>query len=212
MQKKIKIGIIDCDFGNIASLINAIKYLNFQYKILKSPENLNEISHLVLPGVGSFNEAAKKLRNQGWPKVIKQFVSESKPFMGICLGMQLMFEYGLENGNETGLGLFEGQCEQFSKKINIKIPHVGFNLVNYSTQDSKIWDGISNNSAFYFIHSYRVLVKSEVTKKKTKISETMYGEKFISFIEKGKIFGAQFHPEKSHKVGLKLLNNFIEKI
>jgi glutamine amidotransferase len=207
-----KIGIIDCEFGNIASLVNAIKYLDFQCEILNKPEKLCELTHLILPGVGSFNEAAKKLRNHGWNKAINEFVKQAKPFLGICLGMQLMFEQGSESGNEEGLGLFEGQCDQFSKKLNITIPHVGFNHVNYPSQKSIIWDGISNNSPFYFIHSYRILSNNYSDTNRSIVSKTIYGEEFISFIEKNKIFGAQFHPEKSHKVGLKLLKNFIEII
>ena len=132
-----KIGIINCGFGNTASIINAIEYLNFDYKILKSPENLDELTHLILPGVGSFNNAAKKLREFGWPKAIKHFISDSKPFLGICLGMQLMFERSSENGNEEGLALFQGNCEPFSKKTNIKTTHIGFSPVDRPNPKSK---------------------------------------------------------------------------
>tara|TARA_B100000586_G_scaffold269753_1_gene249702 strand:+ start:7185 stop:7868 length:684 start_codon:yes stop_codon:yes gene_type:complete len=211
MKKKYKkIGIIDCGFGNIASLINAIKYLNCEYVIIKKPENLTNLTHLILPGVGSFNLSAKKLRNLGWINGIKDFIKFSKPFMGICLGMQLMFEDGSEHGHEKGLGLFQGRCELFSKNLNIKLPHMGFNLVN--NFPSKIWQNIPKNSPFYFVHSYRVTDNDFKNSKDIKISKTFYGEKFISFIEKDKIFGAQFHPEKSHNVGLKLIENFLDVI
>jgi len=208
-MKKNKIGIINCEFGNIASLINAIKYLNYDYEILNKPEKKKNLTHLILPGVGSFNEAAKKLRRLGWFEEIKNFIGEAKPFMGICLGMQLMFESGSENGDEKGLGLFSGKCHQFQKDLNINIPHIGFNLVNY--EESKIWKNIPNNSPFYFVHSYRISSKEKLSSNCI-ASKTIYGEEFISFIEKDKIFGAQFHPEKSHKAGLKLIKNFIEEI
>ena len=207
-----KIGIINCGFGNTASIINAIEYLNFDYKILKSPENLDELTHLILPGVGSFNNAAKKLREFGWPKAIKHFISDSKPFLGICLGMQLMFERSSENGNEEGLALFQGNCEPFSKKTNIKTTHIGFSPVDRPNPKSKIWKDIPNNSPFYFIHSYRVLFESKANLENYLISKTIYGDEFISFIEKDKIFGAQFHPEKSHYIGISLIKNFIEEI
>ena len=115
MIKKIKIGIIDCNFGNIASLINSIKYLGYDFKVINETKMLNDLSHLILPGVGSFNEAAKKLRNSGWSDEIKDFVIKSKPFLGICLGMQLLFDGSSENGEEKGLGFLVGNVKNFLK-------------------------------------------------------------------------------------------------
>ena len=211
MTEKKNIGIIDCDFGNLASLVNAIKFLKFDYQVLEEPSNFEKITHLILPGVGSFAEASKKIHKSGWDKAIKDYIDSKKPFLGICLGMQLMFDRGLENGNEKGLGLFDGVCEKFKKYPNLSLPHIGFNLVNH--QSSKIWKDIPVNSPFYFVHSFRV-IKNNISKhdKDKKYSTTYYGEEFISFIENQKIFGAQFHPEKSHKTGLKLINNFIKEI
>jgi imidazole glycerol-phosphate synthase subunit HisH len=205
MLKK-KIGIIDCDFGNIASLVNAIKYLEYDYKILKKNTNFENFSHLILPGVGSFHEAAIKIKKNGIDDKIKEYIEKSKPFMGICVGMQLMFEKGVENGIENGLGIFNGTCEKFSEKLNLTLPHIGFNLVE--NPNTKIWHGINSPSPFYFVHSYRVSFDKNSSYENTKISKTNYGEDFISFIEKENVYGAQFHPEKSHKTGLSLLNNF----
>ena len=211
MTTKKNIGIINCDFGNLASLINAVKFLKFDYQILDRPSNLNNFSHLILPGVGSFGEASKKLYKTGWSEAIKDHTASDKPFLGICLGMQLMFERGLENGNEEGLHLFDGVCEKFKEFPNISLPHIGFNLVKQ--RDSKIWKNIPINSPFYFIHSFRVLHNKKISQDKSKkYSTTFYGEEFISFVENKKIFGAHFHPEKSHKTGLKLINNFITEI
>ena len=115
MNKKSKIGIIDCDFGNLASLENSIKFLNFEYQIIKDKIDSNQLSHLILPGVGSYNEAAKKIRASGLDEQIKEFTIKSKPFMGICLGMQLMFESSSENGEEIGLVYLKVNVKSFQK-------------------------------------------------------------------------------------------------
>ncbi|MBL6857137.1 MAG: imidazole glycerol phosphate synthase subunit HisH [Pelagibacteraceae bacterium] len=203
-MKKIKIGIIESGFGNIASVVNAIKYLNYNFEVIKRPKNLTSFSQIILPGVGSFNKAAKSLKQNGWFTAIKEFTEKGKPLFGICLGMQLMFEEGIEHGKAKGLGLFKGKCEKFKKNKKFPIPHVGFNIVKH--QNTKIWKNIPNLSPFYFVHSYKISPKKNV-----KQSTTKHGEEFISFIERDNIYGAQFHPEKSHKIGLKLIRNFIEE-
>ena len=200
-----RVCIVDYELVNIASIENAIKYLGFDYEILKKPKNLELFSHLVLPGVGSYHEAAKKLNLTGWNIAIKDFASSLKPIFGICLGMQLMFDGSEEDGWSEGLGFFKGKLQTFSKG-KFPSPHMGFNLVNH--KNTKIWNNIESPSPFYFVHSYRV----KESDRDAIIAKTSYGEDFISFIEKKKFFGAQFHPEKSHKVGLKLLKNFIDTI
>ena len=205
-MKKKCIAIIDAKFGNLASVINAIKYLGYDHDVLKKPSKIRAYSHFILPGVGSYNKAAKKLRALGWYKAIKDLADASMPFFGICLGMQLMFDEGDENGTIKGLGLFKGKCKIFSKNSKLPLPHMGFNFVKH--KNSMIWKNIPNPSPFYFVHSYRI----KEAEGDSLTSKTHYGEEFISFIEKKNIFGAQFHPEKSHKIGLKLLSNFIEKI
>ena len=206
MLKKKNIAIVDADFGNIGSVINATKYLGYEFALVKNPINLESYSHLILPGVGSYNKAAKKLKSLGWYEAIKNFASSKKPILGICLGMQLMFEEGDEHGTIEGLKFFKGKCTEFSNNDKFPLPHMGFNFVNYTK--SKIWDNIPNPSPFYFVHSYRVKTIDNTAL----VSKTSYGEEFVSFIEKKNVYGAQFHPEKSHKIGLKLLKNFIEQI
>ena len=200
-----KVCIVDYELVNIASIENAIKYLGIKYEILKKPKKLGLFSHLILPGVGSFHEAAKKLNLAGWNEGIKEFVSNSKPVLGICLGMQLMFDGSTEDGWTEGMGFFKGKCEAFPKG-KFPSPHMGFNLVNH--KNTKIWNNIINPSPFYFVHSFRI----KDSDNDSIIAKTSYGEDFISFIEKKKCFGAQFHPEKSHKIGLKLLKNFFDEI
>ena len=202
-MRKVKIGIIETTFGNIASVVNAVSYLKYNFKVLKKPKNLESFTQLVLPGVGSFNKAAKKLKKDGWFSAIVKFTQTGKPFLGICLGMQLMFEEGTEDGKIKGIGLLKGKCEKFKKNKNFPVPHIGYNVVKHT--NSKIWEGIPNLSPFYFIHSYRI-----APSKNLNYSSTLHGEKFVSFVEKKNIFGAQFHPEKSHKTGLKLIKNFVE--
>ena len=198
-----KIGIIDTGYSNIASVINAVNYLGFNYKVEKNPLKINNFSHIILPGVGSFFENSKIIHKNGWADEIKNIVHKNIYLFGICVGMQLMFSSGEEGKNKSkGLSFFSGNCSKFKKK-NIRLPHIGFNNVKYS--NSKIWNGIPDNSPFYFVHSYRIIN----TDTKNLCSHTVYGEKFISFIEYKNIFASQFHPEKSHKVGLKLLQNFL---
>ena len=202
-MKKKRIALIDAKFGNLASVINAIKYLGYSYNVLEKPLQIDRYSHFILPGVGSYNKAAKKLQSSGWYRSIKKITNDGKPFLGICLGMQLMFEEGNEHGKIKGLGFFKGKCEIFSKNNKLALPHMGFNFVKH--KKSLIWKNIPNPAAFYFVHSYRI----KKTGDDALICKTSYGEEFISFIEKENIFGAQFHPEKSSKAGRKILENFL---
>ena len=208
IKKKTRICIVDYGFGNIASIENALNYLKFDHNTLKTPVDLNSFSHLILPGVGSFEAGMSMLKKLGWELKIKDFVKNGGYLFGICLGMQLLFKYGTnEKTNQIikGLGFFDGKCKKFfenKKTKKLPLPHVGFNEVEH--KDTKIWNGIKNPSYFYFIHSYRVY-SSESS---CNCAKTTYGEEFVSFIEKSKIFGSQFHPEKSHLTGLSLIHNF----
>ena len=147
---KQNIVIVDADFGNIESIENAIKHLGYNFKSLKNVSNLDNYTHLILPGVGSFNAASKKLQSSGWFDTIKKFASTSKPILGICLGMQLLFETSDENGLSQGLNFFKGHCKKFISN-KLPLPHMGFNFVKHD--NSKIWKIFK--SIFYFIHNYR---------------------------------------------------------
>ena len=208
ITKKTKICVVDYGFGNIASIENALDYLKFDYDSQKIPKSLDSFSHIILPGVGSFESGMGKLKELGWETSIKNFVKKGGYLFGICLGMQLLFKYGTDEKTDQiieGLGFFEGKCKKFfqdKKTNNLPLPHVGFNEVIH--KNTKIWNGIKNSSYFYFIHSYRVCASEDLYN----CAKTTYGEEFISFIEKSKIFGSQFHPEKSHSIGLNLIKNF----
>jgi len=201
---KKKIAILDIGYGNIASVINAVDYLGFEQKVEKDPNNIKNYTHLIIPGVGSFLVNSEIIHKNKWVEEIKKAANKGVYIFGICVGMQLMFTDGDEGGKTSkGLNFFSGNCKIFNNKKKLKLPHIGFNEVEHS--NSKIWSGIPNKSSFYFVHSYRI----KSTENKFKCGYTIYGEKFISFIEDNNIFASQFHPEKSHKVGLKLLKNFL---
>ncbi len=201
---KKKIGIIDIGYGNIASVCNAVKFLGYDTVLEKDPKNTFKYSHMILPGVGSYGQNSKLIKKYGWNESLKDYKKSGSFLFGICVGMQIMFEDGSEGGKiNKGIGFFEGHCNLFKIKNNLNLPHIGFNNVKH--KNTKIWNEIPNNSPFYFVHSYRI----QSTSKKNVICETTYGEKFISFIEDENIFASQFHPEKSHNCGLKLLKNFL---
>ena len=201
---KKKIGIINIGYGNIASVFNAVKFLGYDTYLEKNPKNTFKYSHMILPGVGSFAQNSKLLNKYGWNESLKQYAKSGSYLFGICVGMQLMFENGSEGGVlNKGIGFFKGHCDKFTTNDDLSLPHVGFNNVKH--KNTKIWNDIQNDSPFYFIHSYRICSTSKVNI----ICETTYGEKFISFIENQNIFASQFHPEKSHNSGLKLLKNFL---
>ena len=201
---KKKIGIINIGYGNIASVFNAIKFLGYDACLEKNPKNIFKYSHIILPGVGSFAQNSKLINKYGWNESLKEYAKSGLYLFGICVGMQLMFEDGSEGGEvNKGIGFFKGHCDKFITNNDLNLPHVGFNNVKH--KNTKIWNDIPNDSPFYFVHSYRICSTSKVNI----ISETTYGEKFISFIENQNIFASQFHPEKSHNSGLKLLKNFL---
>ena len=204
MISKKKVGIIDYGAGNLGSINNAMQYLDAKTKIISSPSELNQLSHLILPGVGSFGKLAENLKKKDWPNEIKNFVKKGNTLLGVCVGMQLLFEQSEESYEATGLSLIKGKFNIFDKSNNLPLPHVGFNEVEH--KNTPIWKGIENKSPFYFIHSFRI----RKTQDNAIAAKTTYGNEFVSFIEKDNIYGSQFHPEKSHYVGLKLLKNFLE--
>lgn len=208
---KKKIYILDCGFGNIESVFNAISYLGHKPIVVLDLNKIKFGSHLILPGVGNFFKAAEKIKLLNIKAKIKDFVSNGGLVLGICLGMQLLFKYGEESGKSEGLDFFNYKCTSFNKikKFNLPLPHIGFSKVIHP--NTKIWKGIENPSDFYFVHSYMIgidMLKNN-NNPNIKLGLTEYFTKFISYIEHDRIFGAQFHPEKSQNNGLKFLNNFI---
>lgn len=196
------ITIIDYGMGNLRSLINAFQFLGEKVKVSDNPKEIERAKKLVFPGVGNFGEALKNLKRKKLDRAIKNSIKKGNPFLGICLGFQLLFEKSEEAPKTQGLSIFKGKIVKFRK---IKIPQIGWNQLKIQKK-SKILKGIKNESFVYFMHSFY----PEPLDEKIIIAKTNYGINFCSVIEFKNIFGAQFHPEKSGKTGLKILKNFIK--
>ncbi len=199
------IGIVDYELNNISSVKNALDRLNCKNKILKNIKDFKDVEAIILPGVGSYGEAINKLnKTRISAKIYEEVIVKKKPFLGICLGMQLMSKIGNEGGVFKGLNLISGEVNKIPIKKNLKLPHVGWNNVKI-IKKNPLFENIANNSCFYFVHSYSYSCnKSNIS------SITNYGLNIVSSINKKKIFGVQFHPERSQKNGEILLSNFIK--
>lgn len=197
--------IIDYGIGNLASVSNALKRLGTASKISSDPETIKKAKGLILPGVGAAGEGMKNLKMKRLDKLLVEEVSRGKAFLGICLGMQLLFDKS-EEGDVKCLGILEGTVKRFKKEK--KVPQIGWNQVritNYELRIKNLWKGILNKSYFYFVNSYYC----EPEDKSIIAAETVYGERFASIVIKKNILATQFHPEKSGEAGFKLLENFI---
>ena len=201
------VAIIDYSTGNIDSVFRAVEECGGNPIVTRDEKEIAKSNYIILPGVGSFNDAMSKLHDHSLDKIIKEQVLEKHiPFLGICLGMQLMATKGTEGGDTDGLGLIDGTVREFEpNSSSIRIPHVGWNEVCYNHRDNWIFNNIPNNKDFYFVHSYYfdVLNDNEI------LAKTPYCGNFPSVIGKDLIWGAQFHPEKSQVVGFQFLRNFL---
>ena len=199
------INIVDYKMGNLRSVEKAFQHLGFQARISADPADIAGASHLVLPGDGAFGKSAEHLREMGFEKPIREFIATGKPFLGICVGFQLLFEQSEEMGLHPGLGILPGKVLKFPP--GEKIPHMGWNQVSW-LRSSPLSQGIADNSWFYFVHSYY----AQAAEKSDVLGTTDYAIEFVSVVsrEQGKIFAVQFHPEKSQEAGLRLLKNFAE--
>tara|TARA_B110000027_G_C16069801_1_gene278468 strand:+ start:335 stop:943 length:609 start_codon:yes stop_codon:yes gene_type:complete len=198
------ITIVDYGMGNLGSVFNMFKKIGVASKITSDLEEIKTATKLLLPGVGSFDKAMQRINTSKIREVLDyKVLTEQTPILGICLGMQLLTNSS-EEGIEKGLGYINASAKKFSFQENkMKIPHMGWNLVHKSTK-SKLTDGFIQESRFYFVHSYYV----EVENQENSILKTNYGLEFDSAIQHKNVYGAQFHPEKSHKFGMKVLQNF----
>jgi glutamine amidotransferase len=206
IDKNKRVGIVKYGMGNVYSVISALNYIGCtQVELVDNAHSLLSVDKLILPGVGSFKHGMNLLKEYGLVEPIKQYaVGEKKDLLGICLGMQLLFEQSCEGGDCEGLGIIKGEVVKFDD-TNKKVPHMGFNHIT-PFLNSKLLAGFSNEKLdFYFTHSYRVGQTSDGT-----ACYCNYGEDFVALIEKDNVFGVQFHPELSQKNGLQLLSNFLE--
>lgn len=199
------IGIVNYNMGNLASVSNAFTKLDIKTNIESNPDNIQKYDKLLLPGVGAFGDAMTHLKSNGMDQAIKDFASSGKPLLGICLGMQLLFQTSKEFGSHDGLGLIEGEIIKFDEARfdhHLKIPHMGWNEM-FVQKNTPIFDGLPKDFYLYFVHSYHAICDDEYA-----IGKTHYGYEFVSSVQKDNIFGIQPHPEKSHANGLKILENF----
>lgn len=199
------IAIIDYDAGNLKSVEKALKYLGQESIITRNAREILKADKVILPGVGAFGRAMEQLKQYDLDKVIHQAVEQNKPLLGICLGLQLLFEGSQENGGAEGLGILRGEIVRIPDKPGLKIPHIGWNSL-YLQNQGRLFQGLSQGEFVYFVHSYYLKARDEHIVKAC----TDYGVQIHASVEQGNIFACQFHPEKSSSVGLRILKNFAE--
>ena len=198
------IGIIDYDAGNIKSVEKAFQYLGEPVTVSREPEELLAADKVVLPGVGSFGDAMENLQRFGLVEVIRQIAEKGTPFLGICLGLQLLFEKSEESPGVEGLGLMKGEILRFPEEPGIKIPHMGWNSLQYPKK-SRLFQGIPEETYVYFVHSYYLSASdADVVAATASYGSTV----FHAAVEQEDLFACQFHPEKSSSAGLRILKNF----
>ena len=200
------IAIVDYGVGNLYSLEQSFRAIEAKVVVTADPEVLQRADRILLPGVGAFGDAAEKLRSSGMADAVLEQATAGKPLMGICLGMQLLFDRGLEYGDHAGLGLIHGEVRPIAEVIpnELKIPHMGWNALDF-TRESKLFSRIKNGDYVYFVHSFYAAGCNEAT-----IATAEYGAPLTAAVERENVFGCQFHPEKSGAVGLEILRAFCE--
>ena len=201
------IAIVDYGVGNLFSLKSSFAAIGEAVVVTGKKEEIEKADKIILPGVGAFGDAAKKLKESGLGDVVISETKKGKPLLGICLGMQLLFEKSFEYGEHEGLGLIKGEIRPISDVIpkNLKIPHIGWNALTFKGEKSKIFKYINNGDHVYFVHSfYGANCENSVS------ATTEYGAELTAVVESGNVFGCQFHPEKSGDVGLSILRAFCE--
>ena len=198
----IMILVLDYGLGNLTSVYRAFKRIGAEVKITNNPSEIQSADKIILPGVGHFVRGMEQIKSTGFYDEINEFVlGKQKPVLGICLGMQLMTNYS-EEGNIDGLGWINGKTKKIT--TDLRIPHIGWNTLNFKN-NSDLFKHKDESAQYYFVHSYSIQCENE----NEIIATTNYGEEFVTVFQKNNIFGTQFHPEKSHEQGLKILTNFV---
>lgn len=197
------IAIVDYGMGNLRSVQKAIEKIGQTAEIVTRPEQVRSASRLILPGVGAFRDAIHELQRLDLVEPIREHIRADKPFLGICLGLQMLFDVSHEDGEWAGLGVIPGEVVRFPQSDDLKVPHMGWNTLE-PTGPIRLLDGLPADASVYFVHSYYVVPRDP----SVIAARTEYGVSFTSMVARGNMFATQFHPEKSQKVGLKLLSNF----
>ncbi len=201
----MSVGIIDYGMGNLKSIYKAMEYLGYRVKIIETPDALLNVDRIILPGVGAFPRAMENLAAGGFINEMKLAIDQGKPFLGICLGMQLLFEKGYEDREVAGLGILQGEVKRLDTKL--KIPHMGWNRLCMRGRTHPLFARISSAPYMYFVHSFAL---SQLTD--DVIGYTVYGKELGVAVARNNVFGVQFHPEKSGEEGLRILRNFGEMV
>ena len=197
------ISIIDYGMGNLRSVQKAFEKLGTPAQIVTRPDQVRAAAKLVLPGVGAFRDAIHELERLELVEPIREYIRADQPFLGICLGLQLLFDVSYEDGEWPGLGVLPGEVVRFPVQAGLKVPHMGWNTLQ-TVGSPRLLAGLPADASVYFVHSYYVVPRDE----SVIAARTDYGVPFTSIVSRGNLFATQFHPEKSQKVGLKLLGNF----
>lgn len=197
------IGVVDIGVGNIGSIYKLLNKLKVTYLSVDTAADLARVDKVIFPGVGSFAEAASRLENSGLKPSLQSYLAEDRPYLGICLGMQLLADHGEEVQRATGLGHIKGTVKRMTPKGGLPLPHIGWNNINHN--GTALFEGIGAEDDFYFVHSYFFDLEEDCT-----AYSFDYGGDFTAYVEKGNVRGAQFHPEKSQGAGIKFVENFLK--
>ena len=200
------IALLDYGAGNLRSVEKALRFVGGNVRLVQSPDGMKNASAVVLPGVGAFDDCVNAMQRQELLEATREFVGTGRPFLGICIGYQALFERSEEfDSSATGLGLFAGKVVRFPEGQNLKIPQIGWNQIEIVQPECPVFSGVENGSHVYFVHSFYPQPEDD----SIAATRTTYGVDFISAVWRENVFATQFHPEKSQKVGLKILENFV---
>lgn len=201
------IALLDYGAGNLRSVEKALRFVGADIRVVRTPEEIGDASAMVLPGVGAFDDCIHSLRRQELLEAAVAFIRTGRPFLGICVGYQALFERSDEfNSCALGLGVFQGKVVRFPSEPGLKVPQIGWNRIELTRQDCPVFQGVSSGSYVYFVHSYY----PQPTDPSIAITTTDYGVPFVSAVWKDNVVATQFHPEKSQAIGLKILKNFVD--
>ena len=199
-----RIGIIDYGMGNLGSVMNACRFLKLPAEVITAPDQIGACDALILPGVGAFGDCMAHLRDHGFVEPVREWIAADRPFFGICVGLQALFEGSEESPDAEGLGVLPGIVKRFPRTEGLKVPQIGWSKVRQQDPECPLFKGVPDESYFYFVHSYY----ADIAREAYAAGITQYGVDYASVVWKGRMLAVQFHPEKSQKLGLQMLRNF----